>query len=60
MMRINIHAEIFYGFTIIILGNNSMGCAKWVSKLQVTIRNYTITDHFYVVNVVDKNVVLGF
>ena len=31
----------------------------WVPKLQVTIGNYTFVDSFYVVDVVDTNVVLG-
>ena len=51
--------ENFNGFTVIIPGNNSMDCTKWILKLQVTIGNYTITDNFYVVNVADINVVLG-
>ena len=36
-----------------------MGCKKWIPKLQVTIGNHTITENFYVVNVADKNVILG-
>ena len=36
-----------------------MDCTKWIPKLQVTLGNHTITDNFYVVNVVDTNVVLG-
>ena len=36
-----------------------MDYTKWIPKLQVTIREYTITDTSYVVNVVDTNVVLG-
>ena len=36
-----------------------MDCTKWIPKLQVTIGNCTITENFYLVNVVDTNVVLG-
>ena len=36
-----------------------MDCTKWIPKLQVTIRNDTINDNFYVVNVADTNLVLG-
>ena len=57
--RKNLQAENFDGFTIIIPGNNSMDCTKWIPNLQVTIGNHTITDNFYVVNVADTNVVLG-
>ena len=56
--RINLQAETFDDFTVIIPGNNSMDCTKWIPKLQVTIGNHTITDNFYVVNVVDTNAVL--
>ena len=57
--RRKLQAENFDGFTVIIPGNNSMECTKWISKLKVTIGNHTITDNFYVVNVADTNVVLG-
>ena len=57
--RINLQDQNFDGFRIIILGNNSMDCTKWIAKIQVTIGNHIIIDNFYVVNVVDTNVVLG-
>ena len=57
--RIKLQYETFDGFIVIIPVKNSMDCTKWILKLQVTIGNYTITDNFYVVNVADKNVVLG-
>ena len=57
--RKKLQDETFYGFTVIIPGNNSMDCTKWIPKLQVTIGNHTITENFYAVNVDDKNVVLG-
>ena len=56
--RRKLQAEMFYGFTVIITGNNSMDYTKWIPKLQVTLGNHTIIDNFYVVNVDDKNVVL--
>ena len=55
--RIKLHYENFDGFIVIILGNNSMDYTKWIPKLQVTIGNHTITDNFYVANVVDTNMV---
>ena len=57
--RINLQAETFDDFTVIIPGNNSMDCTKWIPNLQVTIGNHTITHNFYVVNVDDSNVVFG-
>ena len=54
--RRKLQAETFDGFTVIIPGNNSMGCTKWIPKLQITLGNHTITDNFDVVNVADTNV----
>ena len=56
--RIKLQDEAFDGFTVIILGNNSMDC-KWTPNLQITLGNHIITDNFYVVNVDDNNVVFG-
>ena len=57
--RRKLQDETFDGFTIMIPYNNFMDCTKWTPKLQVTLGNHTITNNFYVVNVVDTNVVLG-
>ena len=57
--RRELQDETFYGFKVIIPGNNSMDCTKWIPNLQLTIGNHTITDNFYVVNVTDTNLVLG-
>ena len=57
--RRKLKIENFDGLMVIILGNNSMDCTKWIPKLQVTIGNHTITNKFYLVNVDDTNVVLG-
>ena len=57
--RRKLQAETFDGFTVIIPGNNSMGCTKWIPKLQITLGNHTITENIYVVNVADTNMVLG-
>ena len=36
-----------------------MECNRWIPDLQVNIGDYTVKDNFYVVNVVDTNMVLG-
>ena len=36
-----------------------MQCARYVPELAVTMGTYTVTDHFFVVNIPDTNVVLG-
>ena len=56
--RIKSQDETFYGFIVIILGNNSMDHTKWIPNLQVILGNHTISDIFYVLNVADTNVVL--
>ena len=58
--KMKLLTKSFDGFTVITLVNHSMDCKKWIPKLQVTIGDYTITDTFYVVDVVETNVVFGF
>ena len=57
--RRKLQDEFFFGSIVIIPCKNSMDYTKCIPKLQVTIGNNTITSNFYVVNVADKNVVLG-
>ena len=57
--KMKIPIEPFDGFTVVILGHNTMQCKTWVPKLQVTVGNYTFVDIFYVVDVVYTNVILG-
>ena len=57
--KINIPSEPFYGFTVGILGHNTMQCNTWIPKLQVTIGNYNFVDIFYMVYVAYTIVVLG-
>jgi hypothetical protein len=37
----------------------NVSCTKKIPKLVVTLGNYTLTDDFYVVDVVDSNIDLG-
>ena len=52
--------ESFEGFTVVIPGNNTMECNRWIPNMQVNISDYTVKEIFYVVNVADTNMVLGF
>ena len=54
-----IQTEKFEGFIVAVAGNSSMECNYWILKLNVTLGIYNMTNSFYVVNVADKNVVLG-
>ena len=44
---------------MLVLGDQTMQCARYVPALAVTMGTYTVTDHFFVVNIPDTNVVLG-
>ena len=57
--RIKIHIEPFEGFNVVILGNHTMECNRWIPNLQVNINDYTMKDNFYVVYVEDTNMVFG-
>ena len=54
-----IPTESFEGFIVVILGNHTMECNRWIPNLQVNLEYYTVKDNFYVVNVVDANMVFG-
>ena len=51
--------ESFEGFIVVIPGNHTMECNRWIPNLQVNLGDYTVKDKLYVVNVVDTKMVLG-
>ena len=57
--RRGILTESFDGFSVLVPGDQTMQCAKYVPALVVTMGTYTLTDHFFVVNIPDTNVILG-
>ena len=57
--RRKIPTETFEKFTMVIPGNHTMECNRWIPDLQVNIGDYTVKDKFYVVNVANTNMVLG-
>jgi hypothetical protein len=36
-----------------------MSCTKWIPKFIITMGNYSMIDNFFMVDVLDANVVLG-
>jgi len=54
-----IPTEEFEGFIVNIPEGYNTECTRWISKLKITMGNYTLTDDFFVVDVSDTNVVLG-
>ena len=57
--RRGILTKSFDGFSVLVLGAQTMQCAWYVPELAVMMGTYTMTDHFFVVNIPDTNVVLG-
>jgi hypothetical protein len=56
--RRGILTEEFDGFTVVIPGGHQMSCTKWIPKLTITMGNYSMTDDFFVVDILETNVVL--
>jgi hypothetical protein len=56
----SIVVDSFGGFSVVILGENTLDCTRYVPKMTLNLGNYMLTDDFYVVNIPDTNVVLGF
>ena len=54
-----IQTASFDGFSVLVPGDQTIQCARYVSEVAVTMGTYTVTDHFFVVNIPDTNVVLG-
>jgi len=51
--------ESFDGFSVLVPVDQTMTCAQYVPKLSMTMGTYTLTDHFFVVNIPDTNLILG-
>jgi len=54
-----IQTESFDGFSVLVLGDQTMTCARYVPDLSVTMGTYTLTYHFFVVDIPDTNIILG-
>ena len=57
--RRGIQIESFNGFSVLVPGDQTMMCARYVPELSVMMGTYTLTDHFFVANIPDTNMVLG-
>lgn len=49
----------FEGFSVLVPDDRIVQCTRYVPSLTVVMGNYSMTDHFFVVNVLDTNVVMG-
>jgi len=59
VQRCGITIEEFEGFFVLVVGDRTMQCTRYVPALMVSIENYSVTDYFFVVDVPDTNVVMG-
>eukprot|EP00253_Pinus_taeda_P003924 PITA_03924 len=57
--RRGIPTESFDGFSVLVPRDQTMVCARYVLELSMTMGTYTLTDHFFVVNISNTNIVLG-
>ena len=56
--RRGIQTESFDGFSVLVSGYQTM-MFHYVPELSVTMGTYTLTDHFFVVDIPDTNMILG-
>ena len=54
-----IQTESFDGFSVLVPGDQTMVCARYIPELSVMMGTYTLTDQFFVVNIPDTNMILG-
>lgn len=59
VQRRGIPTENFDGFSVLVLGARTMQCMRYIPALAVTMGTYTMTDHFFVADIPDTNVLLG-
>ena len=57
--RRRVAIEDFEGFKVAVADGFNVSCTKKISRLALTIGNYTLTEDFYVVDVADSDAVLG-
>ena len=51
VQRRGIHMEEFEGFSVLVPGAMTLQCAKYVPALTITMGTYTLTDHFFMVDI---------
>ena len=59
VQRREIPTHDFEGFFVFVLGARTMQCMHYVPSLSITMGTYTLTDHLFLVDVPNTNVILG-
>lgn len=49
----------FEGFFVLVPGDRTIQCIRYVPSLTVVMGNYLMTDHFFVVDMPDTDMVIG-
>ena len=60
VQRREIPTDAFEGFFVLVPEDRTMQCMHYVPSLSVTMGTYKLTDHFFVVDIPDTSVLLGF
>ena len=59
VQRTGLTTAKFEGFSVLVPGDRTMQCTWYVPALTIVLGNYSMADHFFVVDVPDTNVVMG-
>ena len=59
VQRREIPTDTFDGFSVLVLGDRTMQCMHYFPSLSVIMGTYTLVYHFFVVDILDTNVILG-
>ena len=54
-----LHAVEHGGFEVKVAGGTLLPCTHVIPRLQISMRNYTLTDDFFVIDLVDTDIILG-
>ena len=59
VQRREIPTDAFEGFSVLVLGYRTIQCMHYFPSLSFTMGTYTLIDHFFVVYILDTNVIFG-
>ncbi len=54
-----LHVVEHKGFEVKVVGGNLLPCTQVIPWLQISMGNYTLIDDFFVIDLVDTNIILG-
>jgi hypothetical protein len=57
--RRHIPTIVFEGFLVEVEGGRTIACDRYIPQMSLTLGRYTLTHDFYVVDILDTNIILG-